>query len=66
MYCISCGKKGVHWPKHEPKLCSMRGGAYRLLGEYSASPDGFYCPDCGGYDTGCTEIGCGGFLEAEV
>ena len=48
MYCISCGEKGTHWPKHNPKACSMKCLAYRSLGEYSAGGNGYYCPDCGG------------------
>jgi len=47
MYCISCGKKGVHWPKHDPEACSMRCLAWRVLGEFQGGGDGFYCPDCG-------------------
>jgi hypothetical protein len=47
MYCISCGTKGVKWPKNAPMCCTMHCAANRLLGEYNASPDGFHCPDCG-------------------
>jgi hypothetical protein len=47
MYCIGCGKKGVHWPKNNPEACSMRCLAIRALAEYSAGGDGFHCPDCG-------------------
>ena len=47
MYCISCGKKEVHWPKHKPEACSMRCLAWRVLGEYHAGGDGYYCTDCG-------------------
>ena len=46
-YCISCGTKGVKWPKNAPMCCTMHCAANRLLGEYNASPDGFYCHDCG-------------------
>jgi hypothetical protein len=46
-YCISCGKQGTHWPKGRPVACTMRCAATRTLGQYSASSDGFYCPDCG-------------------
>ena len=46
-YCISCGKKGVRWPKHDPIACSMTCLADRTLGHYSAGGGGFYCVDCG-------------------
>ena len=46
-YCISCGKKTVQWPRGTPQACSMRCLAIRVLAEYSASGDGFYCPNCG-------------------
>jgi hypothetical protein len=62
MFCIACGTKGVRWPKHLPQLCSMSCGAYHLLGEYSASGEGFYCLGCGGYEAACS---CGGFEEPE-
>ena len=37
MYCISCGKKGVHWPKYKPEACSMRCLAWRVLAEYQGT-----------------------------
>ena len=58
-YCISCGYKGAIWPKDTPMCCTMHCAANRLLGEYSASSDGFYCPDCGepadNHDCGASE-----------
>jgi hypothetical protein len=48
-YCIACGKQGVRWPTYNPVACSMTCLAIRALGEYSASGDGFHCPDCGEY-----------------
>ena len=47
MFCIACGKKGVRWPKNNPRGCSMHCLATHLLAEYSASVDGFHCIDCG-------------------
>ena len=62
MYCIGCGKRGVHWPKNNPQACSMHCMAIRSLAEYSASGYGFFCPDCGlEYES----IHCG-FLEPEA
>ena len=59
MYCISCGTKGARWPKHTPVTCTMHCAANRLLGEYIASSDGFFCPDCGepadNHDCGASE-----------
>ena len=47
-HCISCGKKGVRWPRHEPEACSARcaasaGLAYAEGGLFEAA----YCPECG-------------------
>ena len=59
MYCISCGKQGARWPKHTPMTCTMHCAANQLLTKYSASSDGFFCPDCGesadNHDCGATE-----------
>ena len=64
MYCISCGKQGVKWPKHDPVTCTMHCAANQLLTVYRASPDSFHCPDCGGSDSfHCLD--CGASEQAE-
>ena len=63
MYCISCGKKGVYWPKHNPEACSMRCLAWRVLGEYGGGGDGFFCPVCGPEHLDAT---CRAYQEEQV
>ena len=50
-YCISCGRKGVQWPKTDPTgvtnykatplACSWRCLASRVIGEYMGGGDGY-------------------------
>jgi len=65
MYCIACGKKGVHWPpltdqegtplvNSGPQLCTARCGAGVLIAIHEASPgtDWAYCSYCGQHADG--------------
>ena len=48
MYCISCGKRGNNtYPKSEPLACSMTCLCRRVINEYKAGGDGFFCNTCG-------------------
>jgi len=59
-HCISCGKKGVRWPKHNPEVCTARCAAvsftaYASVGDFEVA----HCPDCGGSGAPCDhERGC--------
>lgn len=48
-HCISCGKKGVRWPKEKPECCSQRCAAFQFLLYADAVSDweGRHCEDCG-------------------
>ena len=58
-YCISCGRKGVQWPKTDPTgvtnykatplACSWRCLANRVISEYMVGQDGLHCNDCGNW-----------------
>ena len=47
-HCVSCGKKGVRWPKYEPKLCSQKCAAHKFISYSELAPwDAAHCPYCG-------------------
>jgi hypothetical protein len=53
-HCISCGKKGVRWPKHDPEVCTARCAAFAFT-VYAETGDweGAHCSDCGGFGAPC-------------
>lgn len=47
-HCISCGERGVRWPKWDPEVCTARCAAtaflaYAETGMFEAA----YCNECG-------------------
>ncbi len=48
-HCLSCGKKGVRWPKNNPQCCSQRCAAFQFVLYADAVMDweARHCEDCG-------------------
>lgn len=67
VYCVSCGKAGVKWPKHSPEVCSMKCAAYSFV-DMPAESDGKRCQHCGKDDNcprGCVGSSLG-YSQEEV